>query len=113
MRRVNGPLLVTVRLVVVNTVRPQSRRERKAFLPYSPGRAELARAHRIASSLSMPLDKAVEICRHRAVVYEQARQQNPRRWSRSTCYWRQPEVVWINPPPKVDEYKPASLTKVA
>jgi transposase InsO family protein len=42
---------------------------------------------------------AAEICRHRAVVYEQARQLNPRRWSRSTRCWRQPEVVWINPPP--------------
>ena len=42
--------------------------------------------------------QAVKICRHRAVVYEQARQRNPRRWSRSTRCWRQPEVVWINPP---------------
>jgi putative transposase len=42
---------------------------------------------------------AVEVCRHRAVVYEQARQRNPKRWSRSTRCWRQPEVVWINPPP--------------
>jgi putative transposase len=43
--------------------------------------------------------EAMEICRHRAVVYEQARQRHPRRWSRSTRCWRQPEVVWINPPP--------------
>jgi hypothetical protein len=42
--------------------------------------------------------QAVEICRHRAVVYEQARGRNPRRWSRSTRCWRQPEVVWINQP---------------
>ena len=28
--------------------------------------------------------QAVEICHYRAVVYEQARQRNPRRWSRST-----------------------------
>ena len=41
---------------------------------------------------------AVEICLHRAVVYEQARQCNPRRWSESTRCWRQPEVVWINQP---------------
>jgi putative transposase len=27
--------------------------------------------------------QAVEICRHRSVVYEQARQRHPRRWSRS------------------------------
>jgi len=42
--------------------------------------------------------QAVEISRHRAVVYERARQLNPRRWSRSTRCWRQPEVVWINQP---------------
>jgi transposase InsO family protein len=42
--------------------------------------------------------QAVEICRHRDVVYEQARGRNPRRWSRSTRCWRQPEVVWINQP---------------
>ncbi len=41
---------------------------------------------------------AVEVCRHRAVFYEQARQRNPKRWSRSTRCWRQPEVVWINQP---------------
>jgi transposase InsO family protein len=41
---------------------------------------------------------AVEICRQRAHVYEKARQKNPRRWSRSTRCWRQPEVVWINKP---------------
>jgi putative transposase len=37
--------------------------------------------------------QAVEICCHRNVVYERARQLNPRRWSRSTRCWRQPEVV--------------------
>ena len=41
--------------------------------------------------------QSVEICRHHAVVYEKARQQHPRRWSRSMRCWRQPEVVWINP----------------
>ena len=43
--------------------------------------------------------QAVEISHHRTVVYEQARQLNPRRWSRSTRCWHQPEVVWINQPP--------------
>jgi hypothetical protein len=43
--------------------------------------------------------QSIEICRHRAVVYEQARQQNPKRWSRSTRCWRQPQVPWINEPP--------------
>jgi putative transposase len=41
----------------------------------------------------------VAISRQRARVYEEARQRHPRRWSRSTRCWRQPEVVWINPPP--------------
>jgi putative transposase len=36
---------------------------------------------------------AVEICRHRDVVYEQAHQTHPRRWSRSIRCWRQPELV--------------------
>ena len=39
-----------------------------------------------------------ELCRRRALVYEKARQKHPRRWSRSTRCWRQPEVVWINKP---------------
>jgi len=38
---------------------------------------------------------AVEFCPHRGVVYERARQLNPRHWSRSTRYWLQPEVIWI------------------
>jgi putative transposase len=57
--------------------------------------------------------QAVEICRNRAVVYEQARQRNPRRWSRSTRCWRPPDVVWINPPPPEIELKPAILTRAA
>jgi len=43
--------------------------------------------------------KATETCRHRSVVYEQARQRHARQWSRATRCWRQPEVVWINQPP--------------
>jgi transposase InsO family protein len=39
-----------------------------------------------------------EIRRQLVVVYELARQQNQRPWSRFTRYWRQPGVVWINPP---------------
>jgi transposase InsO family protein len=54
-----------------------------------------------------------EICRHRARVYEQARQRHPRRWTRSTRCWRQPEVVWINrPPPEIDP-EPATLLMAA
>ena len=57
--------------------------------------------------------QAVEICRHRADVYEQARQRHPRRWSRSTRCWRQPEVVWINPPPTEIEHQPATFDMAA
>jgi hypothetical protein len=56
---------------------------------------------------------AVEICRHRAVVYAQDRQRNPLRWSRAIRCWRQPEVAWINPPPTEIEPKPATLTMAA
>jgi putative transposase len=47
--------------------------------------------------------QAVEICQRRAEIYDQARQLHPRRWSRSTRCWRQPEEVWINKPPKGQE----------
>ena len=57
--------------------------------------------------------QAVAICRHRAHVYEQARQQNPRRWSRSTRCWHQPEVVWINPPPPEIDPRPATFATAA
>ena len=57
--------------------------------------------------------QAEEICRHRARIYEQARQNHPRRWSRSTRCWRQSEVVWINPPPPENNIKPAILVMAA
>jgi len=57
--------------------------------------------------------KALAICRHRAQVYEQARQRHPRRWSRSTRCWRQPVVVWINPPPPENQAHPATLARAA
>ncbi len=31
-------------------------------------------------------------------IYEQARLANPKRWSRSIRCWKQPDLVWINPP---------------
>jgi hypothetical protein len=34
-------------------------------------------------------------------VYEAARVCNPRRWSRATRKWHDPEHVWLNPPPQV------------
>ena len=57
--------------------------------------------------------EAQAISRHRAQVYEQARQRHPRRWSRSTRCWRQPEVVWINPPPPENTPTPATLARAA
>ena len=57
--------------------------------------------------------QAVEICGHRAVVYEETRQRNLRRWSRSIRCWRQPEVIWINPQPAEIESKAATLTMAA
>jgi len=55
----------------------------------------------------------VEICRHRIAVYEQVRQRHPRRWSRSTRCWSQPEVVRINPPPPEIELQPATFAMAA
>jgi len=57
--------------------------------------------------------QAVEICRHRARVYEQARQRQRRRWSRNTRSWGLPEVVWINPPPAENAITPATLEMAA
>jgi putative transposase len=57
--------------------------------------------------------QALEICRHRARVYEQARQQHPHRWSRPSRCWRQPEIVWINPPPPEGDAETATLMTVA
>jgi transposase InsO family protein len=57
--------------------------------------------------------EAQAICRHRAGVYEQAREQHPRRLSRSTRCWRQPEVVWINPPPIENLSRSSTLAKAA
>ena len=56
--------------------------------------------------------EAMAISRHRAHVYEQARQRHPRRWSRNTRCWQQPEVVWINPAP-ADTADPAGTLMLA
>jgi hypothetical protein len=57
--------------------------------------------------------KSIDICRQRARVYELARQRHPRRWSRSTRSWNQPEVVWINPPPPETGVTAAKLVMAA
>jgi putative transposase len=56
---------------------------------------------------------AWEICHQRARVYEQARQRHPRRWSRTTRCWRQPKVVWINPPLLEKDISTATLVMAA
>jgi len=57
--------------------------------------------------------EAVKICEHRGRVYEQARELHPRRWTRSTRCWRQPEVVWINPPSHAEDIGTATLALAA
>ena len=57
--------------------------------------------------------KAIEICRHRARIYELARQLHPLRWTGTTRCWHQPEVVWINPPPPENDARPAKLVIAA
>ena len=42
--------------------------------------------------------EADEICRIRQETYEKARQKNPRRWTRATRDWSQPQVVRVNYP---------------
>jgi hypothetical protein len=57
--------------------------------------------------------EALEICLHRTVIYEQARQRHRRRWSPSILSWRQPEEVWINPPPPAIETQRPSFAIAA
>jgi putative transposase len=52
--------------------------------------------------------EAPALLAERKRVYEAARACNPRRWSRATRRWNDPEQVWLNPPPKA-----ATPTKVA
>ena len=42
--------------------------------------------------------EAIAICKKRADLYEQTRTRHPRRWTGAPRCWRQPEMVWINPP---------------
>jgi len=56
---------------------------------------------------------AVEICRHRAVIYKEARLRNPRHWSRSVRCWRQPDVVWVNQPPRAIESETSKFVMAA
>jgi hypothetical protein len=42
--------------------------------------------------------EADEICRIRQETYEKARQKNPRRWTRATRDWSQPQIVRVNHP---------------
>lgn len=69
--------------------------------------------HQVRDATPAPQLSGHRDVRQRAVVYEQARQRNPRRWSRSTRCWLQPEVVWINPPPAEGEFQPDTLMMAA
>jgi hypothetical protein len=42
--------------------------------------------------------EADEICRIRQETYEKARKKNPRRWTRATRDWSQPQIVRVNHP---------------
>ena len=42
--------------------------------------------------------EADEICRIRQETYEKARKKNPRRWTRGTRDWSQPQIVRVNHP---------------
>ena len=57
--------------------------------------------------------EAVAICRQRIQLNEQARQRHPRSWCSNTRCWRQPEVVWINPPPPENSIIPTTLVMTA
>jgi putative transposase len=42
-------------------------------------------------------DIAAAVLAQREAVYAEARQRNPRRWSRSTRNWESKDEVWLNP----------------
>lgn len=44
--------------------------------------------------------QAPALLAERRRVYEAARARNPRRWSREVRRWKDPDHVWLNPPPK-------------
>ena len=56
---------------------------------------------------------AADICLQRSIVYEQARDRHPLRRTGASLCWRQPEVVWINPPPDDVVAQTASLAVTA
>jgi putative transposase len=46
------------------------------------------------------IGRAPALLTQRTRVYEAARARNPRRWSRGVRRWKDPDHVWLNPPPK-------------
>jgi putative transposase len=46
------------------------------------------------------LGQAPALLAQRRRLYEAARARNPRRWSREVRRWKDPDHVWLNPPPK-------------
>jgi len=53
--------------------------------------------------------EARKVCEHRERVYEQVRELHIKRWRRSTRCWRQPDVVWLNPPSQASDHESATL----
>jgi putative transposase len=56
--------------------------------------------------------EAEGICRTRQETYEAARQKNPRRWSRSTRDWSQPQIVKVNHP-RTPQETPSKIKTVS
>lgn len=56
--------------------------------------------------------EAEGICRTRQETYEQARQKHPRRWSRSTRDWSQPQIVKVNHP-RIQQESPSKRKAVS
>jgi len=56
--------------------------------------------------------EAEGICRTRQETYEQARQKHPRRWSRSTRDWSQPQKVKVNHP-RIPQESPSKTKAIS
>jgi len=52
--------------------------------------------------------EAADILEHRKVVYREARERHPNRWSGDTRNWELPETVWLNPEKEQPELNKAA-----
>lgn len=46
----------------------------------------------------------VAVLQARKALYEQAKANKPERWSGATRNWERPDTVWLNPPPKAEDW---------